>query len=42
MMKYKKPTMELFQLNEEDVIWTSQIEIDPNPIPGEGEDGEYW
>lgn len=43
MMKYRKPTMELFQLEEEDVIKTSQIVVDPNkPLPDIGEDGEDW
>ncbi len=42
-MKYRKPTMELIQLNEDDVILTSQIVVDPNkPFPDIGEDGEDW
>ena len=43
MMKYRKPTMELFWLDVEDIIKTSQIEFDPNkPFPDIEEDGEDW
>lgn len=43
MMKYRKPTMELFWLDVEDIIKTSQIEFDPNKLlPDIGEDGEDW
>lgn len=42
-MKYRKPTMELFQFDEEDVILTSQLEFNPDkPFPDIGEDGEDW
>ncbi len=42
-MKYKKPTMEVSPLAEENIICTSTLVTDPfKPYPGEGEDGENW
>lgn len=42
-MRYEKPTMELFWLDDDVICSSPNIVVDPdNPFPGTGEDNEDW